>query len=60
MKIQLTDGATLVAEVEVNTDTFKEAAVIIYKGDYYIYQSMTGRWYQGIQFAKVNPPVVIG
>lgn len=59
MKIQLTDGATLVAEVEVNIDTIKEAAVIVYKGDYYIYQSMTGRWYQGIQFAKVNPPVVI-
>lgn len=48
-----------VAKLKVDPDRIAEAACIVYKGRYFIYNGMEGRFFGTVKFGEVKPPVDI-
>jgi hypothetical protein len=46
-----------VTQLSVESDEIVEAACIVYDGKYYLYAGQTGRFFSGIIFKEINPPI---
>jgi hypothetical protein len=60
-EIQLLNKQNLViANLNVESEVIVGAAIIVHDSRYFVYQeSNDGRFFEGIRFAEVNPPVEV-
>lgn len=46
-----------VAKLSIDQEVIADAACVVYGGTHYIYSGNSGRFFTGVVFMQVNPPV---